>query len=196
MVEGAKVWEDSAYEQNIGVRKDACEERQQYISDIKYFVKLWMPHGDHYCGKISISFKTKKDMPSGYQLPLDFRGQKIAKLTINGTEIQAEKVFEKQSIALDSQFLKKEGEENSVELLIKNKYRKDGVGIHNFTDPEDGKQYLYTQFESDYCRFVFPVFDQPDLKAHWTFTAVVESDWTVISNEYVNEEANTENLVN
>ena len=30
---------------------------------------------------------------------------------------------------------------------------------------------------------MFPCFDQPDLKAAWTFTAITESDWTVISNE-------------
>lgn len=50
MVEGVKVWEDAAYVENIGVRKDVCEERQQYVSDVEYEVKLWMPHGEHYAG--------------------------------------------------------------------------------------------------------------------------------------------------
>ena len=47
------------------------------------------------------------------------------------------------------------------------------------------EQYLFTQFEADYCHWVFPVFDQPDLKAKWTLTAVVPSTWDVVSNEYI-----------
>ena len=47
-------------------------------------------------------------------------------------------------------------------------------------------QYLYTQFEADYCHWVFPVFDQPDIKAKWTFCGIVPDHWTVISNEDVN----------
>jgi aminopeptidase N len=57
------------------------------------------------------------------------------------------------------------------------------MGLHTFIDPEDKEQYLYTQFEPDYCHYVFPCFDQPDLKATWTFKSVVESYWSVISNE-------------
>lgn len=70
-------------------------------------------------------------------------------------------------------------------MFIHNKYKKDGCGIHSFTDAADNTQYLYTQFEADYCHWVFPVFDQPDIKAKWTFSAVVPEDWTVISNEAV-----------
>mmetsp|Transcript_9867 Transcript_9867/g.16599 ORF Transcript_9867/g.16599 Transcript_9867/m.16599 type:complete len:85 (-) Transcript_9867:521-775(-) len=70
---------------------------------------------------------------------------------------------------------------------ILNKYRKDGVGLHSFVDAVDKEQYLYTQFEADFCHYVFPCFDQPDLKATWTLKAVVSDDWTVIANEYVDE---------
>ena len=30
---------------------------------------------------------------------------------------------------------------------------------------------------------MFPSFDQPDLKATWTLSAMTDGDWTVISNE-------------
>lgn len=42
---------------------------------------------------------------------------------------------------------------------------------------------MYTQFEADFCHYVFPCFDQPDLKATWQFSCKTEADWTVISNE-------------
>ena len=55
--------------------------------------------------------------------------------------------------------------------------------MHSFVDQVDGNQYLYTQFAADYCRYVFPFFDQPDLKAFWSFSCKTEEDWNVISNE-------------
>jgi len=44
---------------------------------------------------------------------------------------------------------------------------------------------LYTQLEADYCHWVIPVFDQPDLKAKWTPTVIIPSDWDAVSNEFV-----------
>jgi aminopeptidase N len=36
---------------------------------------------------------------------------------------------------------------------------------------------------------VFPCFDQPDLKAKWTLTAVIPSVWDAVSNEFVDTTA-------
>ena len=45
-----------------------------------------------------------------------------------------------------------------------------GEGLHRFVDPVDDEVYLYSQFEVADARRVFTVFDQPDLKATFTFT--------------------------
>jgi aminopeptidase N len=45
-----------------------------------------------------------------------------------------------------------------------NIYNNDGNGCVSFIDV-DKKQYLYTQFEPYHANKVFPLFDQPDLKA-------------------------------
>ena len=68
-------------------------------------------------------------------------------------------------------------------MLFLNKYKKDGEGLHSFVDKEDNRQYLYTQFEPACANQVFPCFDQPDLKATWSFSALTDGEWTVISNE-------------
>jgi len=39
---------------------------------------------------------------------------------------------------------------------------------------------------------VFPCFDQPDLKAYWTLTAVAEEEWTIFSNEYTDDKVEKE----
>ena len=75
--------------------------------------------------------------------------------------------------------------ENIVSLSLWNNYRKDGVGLHSFIDPQDKEQYMYTQFEPENCHWLFPVFEQPDLKAQLTMSCVVPHDWVVVSNDYV-----------
>jgi aminopeptidase N len=77
-------------------------------------------------------------------------------------------------------------------MQVFNKYRKDGVGLHTFTDKADDTQYLYTQFEADFCHYVMPVFDQPDVKAPWVFKAIVPEDWIVIANDKEDESKNNE----
>ncbi len=67
-----------------------------------------------------------------------------------------------------------------VEALCR--YSRTGEGLHRFLDPADGRSYLYTQFEPVEARRVFACFDQPDLKARFTFTVRAPSGWTVISN--------------
>ena len=66
-------------------------------------------------------------------------------------------VFAAQQVNLSNQYLKVGV--NVVSMHIFNAYRKDGMGLHSFTDGEDQEQYLYTQFEPDACRWVFPCFD-------------------------------------
>jgi aminopeptidase N len=62
-------------------------------------------------------------------------------------------------------------------------YTHSGEGLHKFTDPVDGEVYLYSQFEVPDSRRVFPVFEQPDLKATFDFHVRAPEGWQVISNQ-------------
>ena len=57
-----------------------------------------------------------------------------------------------------------------------------GEGLHRFVDPVDNEAYLYTQFEVPDSRRMFPVFEQPDLKATFEFHITAPSYWKVIPN--------------
>lgn len=72
--------------------------------------------------------------------------------------------------------------DNILEVDADMRYTNTGEGLHRFVDPADGETYLYTQFEVADSRRVFPVFEQPDLKATFQFTVTAPSDWTVVSN--------------
>ncbi len=60
-------------------------------------------------------------------------------------------------------------------------YNAAGQGLHRAVDPEDGEVYLYTQFQPADAQRVFACFDQPDLKASFTWHATVPERWRVVS---------------
>lgn len=73
-------------------------------------------------------------------------------------------------------------EHNTLRVVAECAYMHTGEGMHRFTDPADGLDYVYTQFEVPDARRVFAVFEQPDLKAEFTFTVDAPEGWVVLSN--------------
>ena len=61
-------------------------------------------------------------------------------------------------------------------------YSRTGEGLHRFFDPSDDRVYLYSQFEVPDARRVYTTFEQPDLKAPFTFTVTAPAHWKVVSN--------------
>ncbi len=61
-------------------------------------------------------------------------------------------------------------------------YMNTGEGLHRFVDPVDHAVYLYSQFETADAKRLYACFDQPDLKATFTFTVTAPASWQVVSN--------------
>ncbi|GAB2757132.1 aminopeptidase N [Nocardioides salsibiostraticola] len=61
-------------------------------------------------------------------------------------------------------------------------FRNDGEGLHRSTDPVDGNTYVYGMSFMDAAPTIFACFDQPDLKAPYTFHVRAPRAWTVIGN--------------
>jgi aminopeptidase N len=72
--------------------------------------------------------------------------------------------------------------ENVLTVVADVEYTNSGEGLHRFVDPVDSEVYLYSQFEVPDSRRVFAVFEQPDLKAQFTFTVTAPAEWVVVSN--------------
>ncbi|MFC6287676.1 aminopeptidase N [Nocardioides sp. GCM10027113] len=73
-------------------------------------------------------------------------------------------------------------ERNEVVVEARIPYVTDGDGMHTFTDPADGETYVSAYCGMDIARFVFPCFDQPDLKAPLALSVVADPGWTVVAN--------------
>ena len=74
-------------------------------------------------------------------------------------------------------------EVNVVTVEAETRYSRTGEGLHRFVDPVDGQTYLYTQYEPADARRVFATFEQPDLKASFTFRVTAPTGWHVLSNQ-------------
>ncbi|GAB3417215.1 M1 family aminopeptidase [Flindersiella endophytica] len=72
--------------------------------------------------------------------------------------------------------------ENELTVVADMAYSNTGEGLHRFQDPADKKTYLYAMTFLDDAQRMFACFDQPDLKAPFTFKVTVPKEWQVISN--------------
>ncbi|MET8698003.1 aminopeptidase N [Kitasatospora sp. NPDC004723] len=72
--------------------------------------------------------------------------------------------------------------ENELTVEADMAYSHTGEGMHRYTDPADGEDYVYTQSFLDDGPRVFASFDQPDLKARYTVSVTAPQPWTVVGN--------------
>ncbi len=72
---------------------------------------------------------------------------------------------------------------NELRVVADCAYTRSGTGMHRTVDSADGKVYLYAKCQPAYARTVYACFDQPDLKAAFTFHVTAPAHWTVRSNQ-------------
>jgi aminopeptidase N len=72
--------------------------------------------------------------------------------------------------------------EHVVQVEATMRFRNDGEGLHRSVDPADGRHYVYGMSFMDAAPSVFACFDQPDLKAPYTFHVTAPADWHVEAN--------------
>lgn len=150
-----------------------AEERSKIATVYHYDVELNLAESDEtFTSRSTIDF----DAEEGASTFLDLIADEVYSLEVNG-EMRDVAAFEDSRIQLDG--LK---QRNRVTVVAKCRYMHTGEGLHRFTDPADGRSYCYSQFEVPDSRRVFAVFEQPDMKAQFTFHVITPSDWVVFSN--------------
>ncbi|MCK2036600.1 aminopeptidase N [Microbacterium sp. SSW1-49] len=109
---------------------------------------------------------------------LDFIGESVDRVTLNGVEQMPR--HDGARIALEGL-----AAHNVVVVEAVGTYSRSGEGLHRFVDPADGETYLYTQYEPADSRRVMACFEQPDIKAPYTFVVRAPAGWEVLSNQAV-----------
>lgn len=159
---------------DVLTRTDA-EARAARVHDVSYELELELHQGrPEYRGRARISFRA--DGPE--DLFLDFRGRDVERIELDGEPITPQRTPYR--LTLPGRALRAGRSELLVEYT--NDYDRDGDGFHRFVDPEDGSEYVYSNFEPYDAHRLFPCFDQPDIKGDYLVSVSAPADWAVVTN--------------
>ncbi|MDO5728054.1 MAG: aminopeptidase N [Actinomycetaceae bacterium] len=153
--------------------RSEAEERASIVTVYHYDISLNLTEGSEtFTSRTVIDF----DATAGAATFVDLIADEVTYLELNGEERDVA-AFADSRIALDNL-----AERNQLTVVATCRYMHTGEGLHRFTDPVDGRDYCYSQFEVPDARRVFAVFEQPDMKAQFTFHVTTPADWIVLSN--------------
>ncbi len=111
---------------------------------------------------------------------IELAAETLHSATLNGTELDASGWTAETGLTLPDL-----AAENLLVVEADFAYSTSGQGLHRSVDPVDKEVYLYSQFETQDAQKVYACFDQPDLKANFTFHITAPAHWKVISNALV-----------
>jgi aminopeptidase N len=108
---------------------------------------------------------------------IDVIADRFHAVTLNGAEVDVSDYTPSGGLTLTDL-----AAENELVVDAELRYTNTGEGLHRFVDPIDGETYLYSQFETADAKRMFACFDQPDLKASFTFRVIAPDHWQIASN--------------
>ncbi|NKX49194.1 aminopeptidase N, partial [Arthrobacter deserti] len=163
--------------ENLG--RDEAARRSRTITVDSYDVSLDLrgardPEAAGFPSRTVISFRCSEPGSGTF---VDFIHGGIHSVTLNGRAVGP-------AAAVDGARIRLADLDTDNEVIISGTalYSRSGEGLHRFVDPADGRTYLYTQYEPADARRVFAIFEQPDLKASFTFHVAAPAEWQVVSN--------------
>jgi aminopeptidase N len=168
-----------AVAENNLLRSEAAE-RARLLDDLHYDVTLDLTGEETFRSETRLRCRAASD---GADTFLDMTAASLESATVNGVPVATD-AFDAAAGRLRIGGL---AADNEIVVVAEHAYEHTGVGLHRFVDPVDDAVYLHTQFEPFDAHRVFPCFDQPDLKATFTFEVEAPAGWEVVSNGAVTD---------
>jgi aminopeptidase N len=151
-------------------------ERAALLRVDSYDVQLDLTRGDEVFRSVSsIRFDCTHPGAASYA---DLVAETVHEITLNGTPIDPATGYAAGRITLAGL-----AGHNELRVVADCAYSSDAAGLMRTVDSADGKVYTATHFEPAEARRVYANFEQPDLKAQFTFHVTVPAAWTVLSNQ-------------
>ncbi len=167
---------DHDHHDTSNLTRAEAEERARLIRVRDYRVELDLTgQGQRFTSRATIRFSCTQPGAGTF---IDLVDGQITGIEVNGSPLDPTQVYDGTARI----HLPELAEHNTVTIEAECRYMNTGEGLHRFADPVDAATYLYTQFEVADARRVFACFDQPDLKAVFTFTVHTPAGWQVVSN--------------
>lgn len=114
---------------------------------------------------------------------LDIKAHTLRSVVLNGEQLDVTTVEDGRLPLADLKA------DNELTVVADMAYSREGEGLHRYTDPADGLTYVYAFAYLDNAPRIFACFDQPDLKAPYTFTVSTPPQWQVLGNVPATETA-------
>ena len=158
------------------ITRTETAERSRLLQVDEYDVALDLTRGGELFGSVSvIRFRCAEPGASSY---VDLIAKDVHEIVLNGVPVDPAGACSEGRIALDGL-----AADNELRVVADCAYQSDGSGMQRWVDSADERVYMYTSFEPADARKVFANFEQPDLKAAFTFHVTAPAHWTVLSNQ-------------
>jgi aminopeptidase N len=158
------------------ITRAECSERARLLRVHGYDVELDLTGaGETFRSTSVISFDCTEPGASSHA---DLLAKTVHEISLNGAPVDPASAYADGRIALTGL-----AEQNTLRVTAECAYGTDGAGLVRSADSADGRIYTFTQFAAAHARQVFANFEQPDLKAPFTFHVTVPRHWIVMSNQ-------------
>ncbi len=158
------------------IRKGESAERAALLRVQSYDIALDLTRGGRTLRSVSvIRFGCAEPGAGSYA---DLVAEHVHEITLNGVRLDPA-----QSCAAGRITLTALAAQNELRVVADFAYTGDGSAMHRSVDSADGRVYCYTTLFPAAARRVFACFDQPDLKAEFTFAVTAPAHWIVLSNQ-------------
>ena len=154
--------------------RDEAATRSALITVASYQVDLDLTCGDATFDSVSV-VRFGCAAP-GSSTHLNLTAPTVREITLNDTPVSLD-AFDGNRITLTGL-----AADNVLRVAADCAYSRSGEGLHRFTDPADGRVYLYSDLETFDAHRVYACFDQPDMKASYELAVTAPADWLVVSN--------------
>ncbi|WP_045864422.1 aminopeptidase N [Streptomyces sp. WMMB 714] len=159
-----------------------AQKRALTVDVERYLVDLDLTCGDEVFGSTTtVRFSVREgaaEGAGGVGTFAELRPQTLLRAELDGTALDPGADFADGRLRLRG--LAEGPHELRVEARMP--YSRVGEGMHRFTDPADGRVYLYSMCFLSNAPQVFACFDQPDLKAVFEVSVTAPDEWTVLGN--------------
>jgi aminopeptidase N len=154
--------------------RDEAMTRSALLQVTSYEVDLDLTRGD-------TTFVSVSEIRFGCGAPgsasfVDLSAPAVREITLNGETVGLD-AFDGDRITVTDLLA-----DNVLRVVAVCAYSRSGEGLHRFTDPTDGRVYLYSDLETFDAHRVYACFDQPDMKASYELSVTAPADWLVVSN--------------
>ena len=153
-----------------GVSEELARHRRATLADLSYAYELSVPRdAGALTGTLITQFTLRDDSNSPVVIDFKDPGERVRTVYVNGEVAEWTAVFD--HLAIDgSAFATDAHNEVSIEFE---------AGDEALNRNPD---FLYTLFVPDRAHFSLPIFDQPDLKAPFSLTLEIPSEWVAVAN--------------